>query len=77
MKSLLPALEKTQPIDKRVLETAIQCGRKALMICPENKGKNLLSSPFLLPIVRGIRSKCTVFGVMGKLFLPLNLIETN
>jgi hypothetical protein len=40
-------------------------------------GKNLLSSPFLLPIVRGNRSKCTVFGVKGKLFLPLNLIETN
>src|SRR6266699_2711660 len=34
-------------------------------------GKNLLSSRFLLPIVRGNRSKCTVLGVRKKLFLSL------
>src|SRR6266699_4081828 len=33
--------------------------------------RTLLSSRFLLPIVRGNRSKCTVFGVRGKLFLSL------
>ncbi len=38
--------EKAQPIDKRFLEMARQCGRKAFMISPENKGKKLVVIPF-------------------------------